>query len=575
MSAKKRPGVPEPDAEPLMDAGAQPDQTPESADTADAVAADLGAPGAGASDAAAQPERFARLRRLASKVPIPRPKTKRGAIMLILGAAVAGFIATMVGYQVVEYTESTSFCTLCHTMIPQKKAHEASTHSEVECGSCHVAPGVVGFVSAKLAGTRELYALVTNTYPRPIPAIEHSKMPATEVTCQRCHTLDAISQNGGPSQLVLRATFARDETNTRRDIAVLLRPANAGTADALGVHWHVTNEVKFTSSDEHLQTIDSVEFKDPKTGQLEQYIAVSQVRQSNNTAADIERLKATQQVRTMDCMDCHNRVGHAVPSADKAVDEALAAGKINSSLPYIKRNAVALLTMPYSSADQGLQAVNNLSAFYQQMYPDVARSKSTDVAAAAKELSKLFDEINTPHMNTGTSTWPDNLGHQNAPGCFRCHDGAHFKVVNGVITKEPIPSTCNTCHTFPQIASGNFIPQGATQIGPATSVPVGEKPADHNDNLWTFNHRNVAGTTTPNPTTCGSCHTASYCSTCHDSGAIKVDHYKMLYNHAQSVRDAGGTKACAVCHQPSYCDQCHKGDILGPSNSHLDKPAGG
>ena len=66
----------------------------------------------------------------------------------------------------------------------------------------------------------------------------------------------------------------------------------------------------------------------------------------------------------------------------------------------------------------------------------------------------------------------------------------------------------------------------------------------------------------------------SYCSTCHDSGAIKVDHYQMLYNHAQSVRDAGATTACAVCHQPSYCDQCYKGDILGPTNSHLDKPGG-
>jgi hypothetical protein len=112
-------------------------------------------------------------------------------------------------------------------------------------------------------------------------------------------------------------------------------------------------------------------------------------------------------------------------------------------------------------------------------------------------------------------------------------------------------------------------------VGPASSVPVGVQPADHNDNLWVFDHRTVAGSTTPNPNTCGARHTPSYCKTYHDSGAIKVDHSQMLYNHAQSARDAGVTTACAVCHQTAYCSQCHKNDVLGSSNSHLDKPAGG
>ncbi|HOC14374.1 MAG TPA: NapC/NirT family cytochrome c, partial [Propionicimonas sp.] len=136
------------------------------------------------------PKPRGRLRRLLDRIPIPRPDTKRGAIFLILAVLAVGAAVTLAGVHVVEYSGSTAFCTqLCHTMEPQKKAHAASTHSEVECGSCHVAPGVYGFVKAKLEGTHELFALITNTYPRPIPAIEHSKLPSTTVTCQACHPL--------------------------------------------------------------------------------------------------------------------------------------------------------------------------------------------------------------------------------------------------------------------------------------------------------------------------------------------------------------------------------------------------
>lgn len=276
------------------------------------------------------------LRGLAAKVPIPRPETRLGAFLLILACLGVGAIVMLGGVWVVHYSESTEFCTLCHPMVVQKKAHEVSPHAEVDCGACHVAPGVAGFVKAKLEGTHELYALVTNTYPRPIPAIEHSKLPSTAVTCQECHPLAQLEDNNGPSRLVLRSTFADDEKNTRKDLAILLRPANAGTADARSVHWHVETPVTFTSSDEHLQSIDSVEYTDPKTGELEQFIAVGKIRQSNQAGLDIERLKATEEVRTMDCADCHNRVGHGVPTVQNAIDDAMASGKISASLPYVK-----------------------------------------------------------------------------------------------------------------------------------------------------------------------------------------------------------------------------------------------
>jgi hypothetical protein len=421
----------------------------------------------------------------------------------------------------------------------------------------------MGFVKAKLAGTRELYALVTNTYPTPIPPLEHDALPSTKDTCQQCHPLSQIAKDGQPTKLLTRASFSRDEKNTRNDLAVLIRPARAGTADAASVHWHVQQDVTYTSEDEHQQTIDTVEFTDKKTGELVQYIAEGKVRQSTNADVDIARLKATQANRTMDCNDCHNRVGHQVPSVDEAVDAAMADGSISPTLPYIKRQAVTLLTNTYDTDEAGQSAINKLAGFYAAEYPLVAKEKAAEIASASKAISGIYELVVTSEMNTRGGTYADNLGHQSSQGCFRCHDGAHYKVVKGQVTKETIPSTCETCHTFPQ---GTASP---------ASVPIGKKPSDHTDPLWVFSHRTTAGTVTPNPNTCGACHTTSYCEDCHDSGAVKVDHDKMLYNHAQSVIDSGkNTNSCAVCHQPAYCAQCHKDPVLVRTNAKLSEGKG-
>lgn len=505
-----------------------------------------------------------RLRRL-----IPVPRTPLGALALIGGVLLLGALGTLGGVHVVEYSEGASFCTTCHTMTPQKKAYEAGVHQDVGCGECHVEPGVLGFVKAKLAGTRELYALVTNTYPTPIPPIEHDALPSTKDTCQKCHPLSQIAKDGQPTKLISRATFTGDEKNTRKDIAVLIRPARAGTPEERSVHWHVLQDVAYTSEDEHQQTIDSVEFRDKKTGEVVRYIAESKVRQSSNAGADIDRLKATQATRTMDCNDCHNRVGHQVPSVDKAVDQAMAAGSISPDLPYIKRNAVALLTKTYPSDDEGKRAISRLAELYQTKYPLVADKRANEIAAASKSIEGIYDLVVTSEMKARGGTYADNLGHQSSPGCFRCHDGAHYKVVKGQLTKQTIPSTCDTCHTFPQ--GGNTPAQSPSVNGTtvANIVPIGKKTAEHSDPLWVFSHRNVAGSLTPNPSSCGACHKTAYCENCHDSGAVKVNHYKMLYNHAQSVLDAGSSNACAVCHQPAYCAQCHKDPVLGRTQARL------
>jgi hypothetical protein len=141
------------------------------------------------------------------------------------------------------------------------------------------------------------------------------------------------------------------------------------------------------------------------------------------------------------------------------------------------------------------------------------------------------------------------------------------------VTKEAIPSTCDTCHTFPQFTTLGTSNAPPTNEQLLSSVPVGARPQSHQRSLWVFDHKLAASSTLPDPSTCGACHKPAYCVNCHASGAMKVNHQTMLLRHADSVRDSGGTTACAVCHQPVYCEQCHKGSSLGPSNARLDEPA--
>jgi len=496
---------------------------------------------------------FAPLLRVLDKIPHPPLRSRRG--LLVLGLLVAGFtsIATIGGVAVVHYSETASFCGSCHTMDPELKAYAISPHKEVTCGECHVEPGVAGFVKAKANGTKQLMGIITGNYPTPIPPPDHAKLPSVEDSCLECHSMKAITDNGGPVKLVLRPRYQLNEANTRETVAVMLRPAGLGDANgatgARGIHWHVEQNVTFTSSEEGSQKIDLVEVK-AEDGSTRQYIAGTEVGVSTDVQPDIDRLKQTQATRPLDCLGCHNRVGHAIPNTDKAVDEAITSGRISADLPFIKRDSVALLNGNYPSLEAADEAISGLRTSYASEFPLVIKDQSAQVTRAINELKTVYRLIGTPEMKVQASTYPDNMGHQSSPGCFRCHDDSHFLVEKGKITNEKIPSTCATCHTFPQVGAS------------ASSFPLGAKPADHKDGLYVFDHKDSVKGLQPAGTSCGTCHQKSYCESCHNSGAVKVKHTEMLYNHVSSITAAGGTQACATCHVPAYCARCHKEPVL-------------
>jgi nitrate/TMAO reductase-like tetraheme cytochrome c subunit len=493
--------------------------------------------------------RFDRLRGLVESAGrfVRPPRTARGFVVALLVVGGLGSLTAAGGLLSQKWTETEAFCSKCHTMKPEAKAYERSIHRDVACGECHVGPGIGGLVKAKLNGAKQTLEILAGTYPEPVPEPDHAKLPSPKDTCMKCHSLDVIAAAGKPTGLVLKPRFREDKGNTRETVAVVVRPSGLGGKHSTGAHWHVLQNVEFATPDETSQKIDwvKVTYKD---GSTKEFITRKKVNVSSDVQPDVERIKRSEATRPMDCITCHNRVGHEIPTPGQALDESLAAGKISPSLPYIKREAVARLSKDYGSEGEADKALEGIRGWYEGKYPLVARTRRRQVDRAVDELKLLYPLVATPEMKSVAADYPNNLGHEDGPGCFRCHDGAHYEVgPNGRLLDKVIPWECTTCHTFPQV--------GKT----VSSVSLLGEPPDHESKLWVFNHKYSAERLEPNTS-------SSFCSNCHDSGAAKVNHDEMLYRHPEAIAKAG-IQACAYCHQETFCARCHKKRVLD-----VDKP---
>jgi hypothetical protein len=211
-----------------------------------------------------------------------------------------------------------------------------------------------------------------------------------------------------------------------------------------GIHWHmnVGNKIQYIASDETRQKVPWVRVVDSQ-GVVTEY----RTPKFTNEIAEAE-------VRTMDCMDCHNRPAHRYQTPNGAVNLAMYLGKIDPSLPYIKTNALYALTLTYTNETQALEGIATTIA---QRYPSDQFANSQDkVRAAISRIQEIYTNNFFPAMKASWRRYPDNIGHKDWSGCFRCHDGNH-KTANG---KRSIKaSDCSTCHTILAQGSGAELEQ--------------------------------------------------------------------------------------------------------------------
>jgi len=367
---------------------------------------------------------------LAEAVVDRKAALRRVAWFFGITAVVNILIGTQVTYRAVEHMETPQFCgATCHTMAPEFAAYQNSPHSRVECVDCHVAPGAAGWVASKANGARQLIETVLKTAPKPIPsALETNRLVPARETCENCHW----PQKFTGVRLRLFTKYADDEPNTRSQTVLLMLVGGNRIAGIHNAHFGPGVHIRFAASDSKRQTIPWVEYRNTQTGDL-------RVFATSDTPPDSVKNLPT---FDMQCVDCHNRPTHTFDLPDRAVDKAMAAGEIPVALPFIKKKSVELLKVDYASnSDAASKLPASLVAFYQQQYPDIYAKRSEDINHAAGSVLAIYQRNVFPDLKVTWGTYPNNLGHMDFPGCFRCHDGSHNTVDGNTITQD-----CSTCH---------------------------------------------------------------------------------------------------------------------------------
>jgi hypothetical protein len=339
-------------------------------------------------------------------------------------------IGSQLSYRAVEHMETVQFCgQTCHVMKPEYTAHLLPPHQEVACASCHIAPGATGWLKAKLAGTRQLMAVTFDTFPRPIEsAMESNRLVSSAETCEQCH---AREKSIGP-RLRVFSKFKDDEANTHTETVLMMLVGGGRFGGIHGAHMGPGVRIRYAASDRKRQTIPWVEYRNTQTGVTRTYLA------SDAKPVSVSSLPTFE----MQCVDCHNRPAHSFELPDRAVDEAIARGEIPVGLPFVKKTAVELLKASYSSDDEATQRIPaGLSVYYQGKYPAVASKRFADIRTVGEALLAIYRHNVFPDLKVTWATYPNNLGHADDPGCFRCHDDCHATPDKKTITQD-----CNACH---------------------------------------------------------------------------------------------------------------------------------
>jgi len=360
------------------------------------------------------------------RIDLTRPRDRKLLGFFLAGSVGFLLVSALGSYQTYHFTESVSFCgEACHgVMKPEHVTYLNGPHARVSCAECHIGKGAGWYVRSKLSGAYQVYATLADKYPRPIPTPVKNLRPAQE-TCEECHWPKKFVGNLDRTYV----SFLEDETNTPFTVRMLLKVGGADPTHGPegGIHWHmnVRNKVEYIAADETRQKIPWVRMTDAQG-------VVTEFRTPRFTNAVDEAA-----VRLMDCMDCHNRPAHRYQSPNAAVNLAMSLGTINPALPYIKSNAMYALTRPYTNEIQARESIATLLA---GGYPGDPR-----VRPVIDAVQQIYTNNFFPEMKASWEVYPDNIGHKDWPGCFRCHDDLH-KTADG---KRAIKGDdCDACHTI-------------------------------------------------------------------------------------------------------------------------------
>lgn len=349
-----------------------------------------------------------------------------GGLTLVNGA----FFLTA-GYEGYHYMDQPSFCGLvCHqVMEPEYRAYQDSPHSGVACVACHIGSGVTPFVKAKLNGSKQMLGVMTGDYSRPIETPVHQLRSGDEI-CEACHDPRQI----GGNRIKVIERYQEDEQSTLHYTILNMRigPGDGGGHATQGIHSHVQpdREITYETLDEDWNQVVRITRTD-EDGERRVW-----------TRSSWDHFEEIEVVRTMDCVDCHNRVGHDFGRPGDVLDELLRSGRVSLAIPWIKHEALQALAAPYSSTEAAHAGIAGLAERYRTAHPEAWQTHQAAIEEAIAVLQETWSLHVWPEMKLEWGTYESRHTHGDTEaGCFRCHND---ELVDE--TGQPLTSECEDCH---------------------------------------------------------------------------------------------------------------------------------
>ncbi len=380
------------------------------------------------------------------------------------------------------WTNSPAFCgTLCHTMPPQYASYQLSPHSRVTCVECHIGREFIGKqLPRKTVHMQFVFRMAFGLYEYPIYV--KGMRPARDA-CETCHSPAKFADDS----LRIKQHYLTDEANTAYSISLIMKTGGGTQREGLGrgIHWHIENKVQFVSTDKLDQSIPYVRITN-EDGSINEYVDI----ESKFDTASIN----PSSLKTMDCITCHNRISHTVAQPADAIESSLSRGVISSDIPYIRDLGVQALSGEYPNQEQALAGIAQaLDAYYKTSYPEFYATDADKIQAAIAEIQRIYAVSVFEDQEVDWNTHPDNVGHTDFPGCFRCHDGKHLNAANQAVRLE-----CNLCHSIPVVTGSEAL---VTDI----EIRHGPEPESHFNPNWIGLHNQAYLT----DQSCANCHTTA------------------------------------------------------------------
>jgi hypothetical protein len=365
------------------------------------------------------------------------PSHRNAFIIFTSVTVIVLLLSTLGSFEAYHLTESVEFCgTLCHkVMEPEYTAYQHSPHANVTCVECHVGSGASWYVKSKLSGLHQVYAVMTKTYPSPIETPLHDLRPARE-TCEKCHW----PQQFYSRTLKTNRYFLADSLNSEWDIILQMKigPEYKGMGFNEGIHWHINPdiEIEYISENDKREVITYVKYINKTTGEVTIF---------NNPDFPLsDSTISASNIRTMDCIDCHNRPSHNYNSPPVYFDKAMLTGGISKEIPFMKKAAMEILGNSFTTRDTALIQINDyIINYYKSGFSGYYSENSEKIDKSVKTIQEAFIMNTFPAMKVAYDVYPEHIGHLETEGCFRCHNDAFTSEKGEKITRD-----CNLCHTI-------------------------------------------------------------------------------------------------------------------------------